>query len=457
VKDFISEKAVLSAICSYGIEAYNDVRDIIGPDCFYEFKHRCLFDCASKVLETQEKLDPIILRTTTLDSGVGQLIPDELIKELFTVRIEKESVRNLAKKLKKLSIIREACAVTKEAYDKLSGLSGNEDLDVILSHFEAPISNFSVGMDDNTVRLFENVEDHVEYLSGNPCDIVGISTSFRLVDKSLGGGIRRKSVSLWGSRTGVGKSIFTGEVARFNVKLGIPVLILDTEMNEDDQLNRSIAAISGVPIDKIETGDFAKIDHQLKAVQRAAKESKNLPLYYHSIAGKSFDEIISICRRWLFKHVGFTDGVMNDCLIIYDYFKLMDASHMQNMQETQALGFQISKMHDFCVKWDVPVLAFVQLNRDGIDREDLGVISQSDRLSWLASSVAIFKEKTEEEINEHGPQSGNLKFITCKTRHGAGLHKGDYIMMQRNGATASIKEIGLRSSLIKEKVHEEDF
>ena len=53
---------------------------------------------------------------------------------------------------------------------------------------------------------------------------------------------------------------------------------------------------------------------------QAAKQLNNIPYKYITIAGKSFEETLSIMRRWIVKEVGFDEnGRTNPCMIIYDY------------------------------------------------------------------------------------------------------------------------------------------
>ena len=50
-----------------------------------------------------------------------------------------------------------------------------------------------------------------------------------------------------------------GDAVAMNVSnLGIPVLMLDTEMSKEDHLNRMLANVSGVDINKISTGKFTE-------------------------------------------------------------------------------------------------------------------------------------------------------------------------------------------------------
>ena len=169
--------------------------------------------------------------------------------------------------------------------------------------------------------------------------------------------------------------------------------MLDTEMGRQDHWNRLLANLSSVPINDISSSKFNKDPALIRAVEEGGEELQSIPYHYISIAGKSFDEILGIARRWLFKHVGYNEeGRMNDCLIIYDYLKLMTSDSINNnMAEFQALGFQITQLHNFCVEQDVPCLAFVQLNRDGLTRESEDVISGSDRLIWLCTSSLFLR------------------------------------------------------------------
>ena len=157
--------------------------------------------------------------------------------------------------------------------------------------------------------------------------------------------------------------------------------------------------------------------------------------HYKNVSGKSLEEILSIMRRWIMKEVGFNaEGRTNDCLIIYDYLKLMSSESItQNIAEFQAMGFLITELHNFCVMYDCPVLSFVQLNRDGINIEDTSAISQSDRLVWLCTNFSIFKPKTQEEISEDGEEFGNRKLIPLVARHGPGIEDGNYINLIMQG------------------------
>lgn len=147
-------------------------------------------------------------------------------------------------------------------------------------------------------------------------------------------------------------------------------------------------------------------------------------------------------RRWLVKDVGLNDdGTAKDCVIFYDYIKLMDTAGLsQDVKEYQLLGFMMTSLHNFAVKYKVPIVAFIQLNRDGINKESTDTASGSDRIVWLCSNFTIFKKKSDEEIAEDGAEAGNRKLVPVISRHGGGLDDNDYINCNMKGWCAKIVE-----------------
>ena len=137
-------------------------------------------------------------------------------------------------------------------------------------------------------------------------------------------------------------------------------------------------------------------------------------------------------------------------VLIYDYVKLMSSDSISNaMAEFQVLGFMMTGLHNFALRYKVPILAFIQLNRDGITRASTDTASGSDRIIWLCSNFSIFKLKSDEEIAEDGAGNGNRKLVPLVARHGAGLDAGDYINMKMKGWCGKIEE-GKTASEIRE-------
>ena len=212
--------------------------------------------------------------------------------------------------------------------------------------------------------------------------------------------------------------------------------------NKQDHIHRLLAMMSETEINNIETGKFAESPDKKNKIIKATNDLKGMKLYHKSIAGKPFEDQLAIMRRWLVKEVGLNDdGTAKQCVIFYDYLKLMDSAGIsQDLKEYQVLGFMMTSLHNFAVRYQVPIVAFIQLNRDGITKESTDSASGSDRIIWLCSNFSIFKRKSDEEMAEDGPDNGNRKLVPLISRHGGGLDDNDYINCFMKGWCAKITE-----------------
>ena len=453
--DIGAERAVLAGLFAYGLESYVEINDFITHGSFANRNNQVLYKCIEKILESDAVVDiPSILSAAeqlNLSETVQTKQELDYIKNLMDYPVKKQNVLHFAAQVKKFEFARNAKRIAKKIDSDIDSIVGDESIDDIINLVESPLMDFL--RDDETGQkpemLGDNIDEYVDFLVENKCDQIGLSSGFPRFDTVIGGGLRRKCVDLVSARPGVGKSVFADNVALHNARQGVPVLMLDTEMSKEDHLNRILSNISGVPIGEISTGQFAEDDEKLIAVRNAMDEIRDIPYTYVSVAGAPFETILNTIKRWILREVGQDEnGKTNECLVVYDYLKLMSSSGItNNIQEYQALGFQITNLHNLAVKYDFPCLSFVQLNRDGITKESTDAVSGSDRLIWLCTSFSIFKLKSAEELAEDGPNAGNRKVVTLKARHGAGLMDGNYINMNMVGEHAQLLELRTRDEV----------
>jgi len=459
------ERAIIASICQYGKDALIDIEDIgVVAESFTEVSNQALYTCLQNVLDNHSEIDQALLVISIKELGYGALFENrkdiEYIGSLFNFPLKIGNVRSFAQKLEKLAVARKAIAQHRLAIESLGEVNGNESIDDIVQMSENPVFDLIIELnkskDNGPHVMFEDIDEIVEWLRANKCDNIGIPTPWPVFNAAIGGGVRRGGVTLISARPKIGKTTLAKEClvhcSTVLNKTGIPCLFLDTEMTKKDQIVRSLASASDVPIDVVETGKFDDDHIYRENIERAVKElKKNKLLHYESIAGKSFDEVLAIIRRWMVKAVGYDDdGNVNDCLVVYDYFKLMDQSHLGNLKEYEAMGYQISKLTDFCKEFDFPCLAFVQLNRQN-------EVSQSDRLIWLCNSFSKFEKKEDTERADDGEDGGNRKLTVCETRFGGGLDDGDYICLNFERAINKITEIGPRSELATQRGNNTEF
>jgi len=454
LRDAASERIVLAGIFQFGEDSYIDVSDLINTNSFCNTQNQLLFKCLELVVTKKNKVDIPAVIAASSELGVYDSVAKnkndiEFLKGLSTIKVHQENVRSYAKKLAKLDFARQAQDKMQKAYHELGTITGNETIDHILGIPETAafelVKELNGKQSDIPVNFGKGGSELIQHLIDNPCENIGIPTPYPIYNKAIGGGLRRKGVNLIGARSKTGKSIIGKETGiHVALNLDIPVLYLDTEMEREEQLYRVWASLARIPIDDIETGKFGKNPIQigkLKEVQARVEKSR----YFHkAVAGKPFSEILSIIRRWIVQEVGYTGTTTNDCLIIYDYFKMMDSEVLKDMKEYEALGYQLMALSDFSKEYDFPCLSFVQMNRDM-------QIAQSDRLIWFAHSYSQFYVKEIDEINTDGPELGNRRLETMYCRFGGGLTPGDHINIQMEGQYAALKELGTKFAPVVNK------
>lgn len=449
--DPAAERAVLAGICTYGENSYLDIADIIQETTFTVDSNGIIFKCLKRLFEQEQKtsIDIASIYSAAQELGIGHILNKkeeaQHLKAIMDFPVSEDNVRKFAAKIRKLEIARLLRKQLEVTQDKILEVTGSEPISSIIGIAEDSIFNFTSLLSDNDSgpeKIGNNIEDYVKELETNKVDQVGIPTGFPIYDQAIGGGLRKGTINVIGARPKTGKTLLSDNMGYNVAKLGIPVLNMDTEMNREDHIHRLLAMIAEVEINNIETGKFSESPEKRNKINQAAQQLKQSRLYHKSIAGKPFEDQLAIMRRWLVKEVGLNDdGTAKDCVIFYDYLKLMDSAGIsQDLKEYQVLGFMMTSLHNFAVRYKVPIVAFIQLNRDGITKESTDSASGSDRIIWLCSNFSIFKRKSDEEIAEDGPENGNRKLLTLVSRHGGGLDDNDYINCNMKGWCAKITE-----------------
>lgn len=464
--DTAAERAVLSGICKYADSVYLDISDIMDSDCFSIDSNKLIFQCLKHLCEENiSSIDIASILSKAKELGYEDFFnkKDELqhLQAVLNFPIHIDNVKKFAAKICKLKIARLLKDQLKDAQKNISNINGSESISHIISLAEDPIFDFTnlISNDDAAPeQIWEGLEEYIQELKDNPIDQVGIPTGFPVYDQAIGGGLRKSTINVIAARPKTGKTLLSDNMGLNIAKSGIPVLNMDTEMTKQDHINRLLAMMTEIEMNKIETGKFNESQASIQKIEKAIKDLKNTKFFHKSIAGKSFDEQLSIMKRWLVKEVGLNDdGTAKDCVVFYDYLKLMDTQGLSSdMKEYQLLGFMMTSLHNFASKYKIPIVAFIQLNRDGITKESTDTASGSDRIIWLCSNFTIFKRKSDEEISEDGPTAGNRKLIPIISRHGGGLDDNDYINCNMKGWCAKITEGKTKLELINNSTNQEE-
>jgi len=459
LSDIVAERAVLAGIARYGETAYYDVIDFLQESTFTEEINQAIFKCFKSIFDNNDnvKIDLPTIYSVSQDLGLQHFFVKndgaQHLQAILNLPIELTNIRRHAGKIRKLEIANLLHQQLGIAQGQLLEITGNESIASILGIAEDAVFGFVNTLnDDNDLKpVGDGLKERIQYLADNQVEQIGISTNLPAYDFAIGGGLRSSSVNVVGGRTKSGKSMLVGNIAHHITKnLNIPVLILDTEMCQADVETRLLAMMTETNMGLIETGKFANTPETKDKINNAVAILEQLPLTHKNIVGTTIEEQLSLARRWITKTVGVNDdGTAKSCVIVYDYLQLTQPDDIQKgLQEYQQLGFTIKALHSLAVRYKLPILCTVQLNRDGQSVESTTVISASDRIAHTCSNFTILKAKIPEEVAEDGPNEGNIKLVPIIARHGPGVEQGNYINCEFKGWCAKITEKKTKFELV---------
>lgn len=448
--DNSSEQSIIGCLIKNGPDAFFDAADMLSVNTFTDIVNSSLFKIIKSSYESDIKvLDTPLILSLAKQEKLDTFIKARDIKDRLSNACELSSLQSLVGKVRKLEIARILHDELESRRKTIESITGAESINSILSNIEFNLDSLFNNV-KQTKKMGQGLKSRLEELAKNPVTQVGISTGYPIYDAAIGGGLRGGSVNVVGARIKVGKSHFLNNIALNTSKDNIKVLYLDTEMKTEEQENRCVSNLAEVDINLIETGAFGSTESTASKIYNAADKLEKLPYEHINVSGMPFEEQVSVMSRWLRKSQTVVDGKVTQCIIIYDYLKLTSSDGINsNLAEYQLLGFMITTLHNLSVRYDIPIMTAVQLNRDGIDKESTGVAAGSDRILWLCSNFSIFKYKSPEELVLDQIENGNRKLVIMAARHGPGLNEFDYINFLLDTYKCKLMEGKLRSQNVK--------
>ena len=222
-----------------------------------------------------------------------------------------------------------------------------------------------------------------------------------------------------------GKSIILMNEVVHKLKNGVPVLVIDTEMQTRLYVERLIAHLSCVDIEKVKNGKYSdeeksRIDESLEWI----KHQKFKHIYKPDI---SESELYTICKLWINKI-----GIQ---FLVYDYLKSNESETGTNYN---VLGAKCDFLKNrIAGELNLAVLAACQLNRQG-------EVADSIKINRYLSVGIKYGHKTQEQIMQDGAECGNVYAKIYVNRLGRQMREDDdddYIDLYFDGDKMTISEV----------------
>lgn len=440
----IAQKGLVASLLYDDIDA-DRVLEIIDEDDFSVASYREIMASIARLIRSDEAVS-----VTTVGADLeqhGRLKNVGGLRELFSLRVKGEAARLEATPVTYARIIREYSSketirqALKEAQKTLvgdSGVSASQSISEIQDTLNQELLKLSD--DSKTVSVANFVEDYDLILDERKRlseenkelgieGLQGIPTLVPSLNRFTGGFMPGQFITV-AARTGVGKSVFAVMQAIAAAEAGYSVMFFSLEMSHEEIVNRIVANMSGVPLNKLKSGLLS--DEDRKKVFETTKRLRELKIHIDTDDKISIDTIRSKAQ----KQATSPDGLD---MIIVDYLQLVSSPRRYtNRQEEVA---SISKdMKRMARALGIPVMSLAQLNRkqggddDGEDvMPTLDNIRESHAIAQDSDVIILLHRDTKTDNTV-----GITKIILAKQRDGV---SNKIINCHSNLANSMFREI----------------
>lgn len=414
------EQLVLGAILMER-DAFPMVCEILTPECFYDPKHRLIYEAVLE-LELEEK--PIDTQTTVeqlkrmgkLEGGLSVAYIAHLVSQVNSTAHLEYHARLLYDKKILRELISFGNEVVRNAFDD------EYEVTDTMQRAEERLFEITQGADKDDIQPVKNLIkpalERIQLANERKEGISGIYTGFREIDE-ITSGWHPSDLVIIAARPGMGKTAFVLSMARaMAVDYEIPVAIFSLEMSEHQLMDRLIVNHTEIPNDDIKRGTLS--DEQLNKLQSNLGSLEKAPIFIDDNAGLSVFDLRSKARRLV------RDESVK--LIIIDYLQLMTASGMKaNANREQEVSTISRSLKQLAKELNVTVIALSQLNRglenrpkDG-KRPQLADLRESGAIEQDADMVCFIHRPEKFGIMEDEDgrsMEGLAEFIIAKHRNG---------------------------------------
>lgn len=260
----------------------------------------------------------------------------------------------------------------------------------------------------------EKTDELMEIITSNDGIEIGFETSLPLLSKFVT--YRKGELTIYSAKAKVGKSqLVVNECYSMAIQRGIPVMILDTELQTKTFFIRLMARITGYTFKFIESGRWKSNPACCEKVNEAKNLIDNSPISHTYIVGWTQDEIYNEIKRMKIQY--------DIQVVIYDYIKVEEVT--AKISEHQLLGNITNWLKNgIAGDLDLAVIALAQMS-DYVS-DDRGIkIANSEKIKNYASTVIFLLEKNDEQYARDMEEAGGNAYLYVSYNRNGPQMKGD--------------------------------
>ena len=387
-----AEASLLGAVL-IDTDAIVKIADSVGPNDFYEDRHRRIFEAVLQLYEKHSPIDVLTLSdqlrsTGFLDMVGGPAYLTELTNFVPTAAHVEKYADIVAQKALRRRLIKASQDIVGLGYDEAKSLQELIE-EAETSLFEVSEKHIKQDVTSLETILSESF-DRLDELHRDKGKIRGVPTGFKDMDAILAG-LQRSDLFILAARPSMGKTALALNLAHnVAVQASQPVLMFSLEMSKEQLVDRMLAMESGVDAWALRTGNLTDADFE--KIGQAMGTLSEAQIYIDDTPGITVSDLRTKARREAHqRELG---------LIIVDYLQLMsggsrfggDANRVQEISE-------ISRgLKGIARELNVPLIALSQLSRSVESRSpqipQLADLRESGSIEQDADVVAfIYREE----------------------------------------------------------------
>ena len=410
------EEAVLGAML---LEAscVDAALEELKPSCFYDPKHRMIFEAMSSLVNEHTSVDIITVSAKLKEQGNletvgGSVVLADLSQKVASAAHIEYYVRILKQKTIQRELITASYEILRDSFDDsikvddLTDAAQSKIYNAIQSNIRKDVQEIGSIINE----AMADIEDAQKSTGLN-----GVPSGFVSIDR-ITQGWQKSDLIILAARPSVGKTAFSLNLARnAAVDHHMAVAFFSLEMSAIQLAKRLMTSESGLSADKIKGG--AKLEpYEWEQLEYKLKSLSNAPLYIDDTPSLQLMEF-----RTKAKNLVKNKDVR---LIIVDYLQLMQGpTELKGMREQEVAA--ISRTLKATAKeLNVPIIALSQLSRQAVQRQggggkpQLSDLRESGSIEQDADMVLFIHRPDYVGLSENPEDRDKTQIIIAKHRNG---------------------------------------
>ncbi|MBR5385494.1 MAG: replicative DNA helicase [Bacteroidales bacterium] len=356
------EEAVLGAML---IEpsTIDEAMEELSPDCFYDPRHKMIFEAVSKLVNEHVAIDIITVTDKlralgNLEAIGGPVALAGLSQNIGAAANMEYYIKILKQKCIQRDLISASYDILKKSYD--DSVNVDDLIDIAQTKVFAAVQN-NVKRDVQEIGSVINTAlNDIQEMQTSGGGISGVPSGYPSID-SITMGWQRSDMIILAARPSVGKTAFSLNIVRnAAVDHNMPVAFFSLEMPAIQLVKRLMVSESGLSADKIK-GATKMQPYEWEQLEYKIKNLSKAPLYIDDTPSLPLMEFRTKAKR-LVKQKGVR-------LIVVDYLQLMQGpAELRGMREQEVAA--ISRTLKATAKeLNIPIIALSQLSRQAVQRQ----------------------------------------------------------------------------------------